>query len=69
MAWSYIKTDLIADFVAAIYGKGLDFIRTDSAIDPITAIYSIGLKIYKKQTLSQPAAKKDSFTHFITDIF
>ena len=69
MAWSFTKTDSIADFVAAIYGKGLNFIRTDSATDPITAIYSIGLKLYKKQTLSKPAAKKKTDTHFIRDIF
>ena len=69
MAWSFTKTDSIADFVAAIYGKGLNFIRTDSATDPITAIYSIGLKLYKKQTLPQPAAKKDPATPFITGIF
>ena len=41
MAWNFTQTDSIAGFVAAIYGKGLNFIRTDSATDPITAIYSI----------------------------
>ena len=59
MAWNFIKTDSIADLVAAIYGKSLNFIKTDSATDPVTAIYSIGLTLYKKQTLSQPAAKKE----------
>ena len=28
----------------------------------------IGLKLYKKQTLLQPAAKKNYVTHSITDI-
>ena len=55
MAWSFIKTDSIADFVAANYGKSLNFIKTD----PITAIYRIGLTICRKQTLSQPAAKNE----------
>ena len=59
MAWNFIKTDSIADFVAVIYGKSPNFIKTDSATDPVTAIYSIGLTLYKKQTLSQPAAKKE----------
>ena len=57
MAWSFIKTDFVTDFVAAIYGKDLNFIKTDSASDPATVIYSIGLKLYKKQTLLQPATK------------
>ena len=48
MTWSFTKTDTIADFVSAIYGKGLNFLRTDSATDLIPAIYSIGLKLYKK---------------------
>ena len=57
MAWSFTKTDSIADFDAAIYGRDLDFIKTDSATGSATAIYSIGLKLYKKQTLSETAAK------------
>ena len=36
MAWSFTKQDSITDFVAAIYGKGLNIIKTDSATDPIT---------------------------------
>ena len=69
MAWSFTKTDSIADFVAAIYGKGFNFIRTDSTTDPITAIYSIGLKLYKKQTLSKPAAKKKTLPHISLETF
>ena len=57
MVWNLTKTDSIADFATAIYGKGLNFIKTDSVTDPATAIYSKGLKLYKKQTLAQPAAK------------
>ena len=68
MAWSFTKTDSIADFVAAIYGKGLNFIRTSSATDPVTAIYSIGLELYKKQLCRNLQLKPDSVTHFIADI-
>ena len=49
MAWSFIKTDPIAEFVVAIYGKGLNFIKTDSVTDPVTAIYRKGSKLYKKK--------------------
>ena len=34
MAWSFTKIDSIAEFVTAIYDKGLNFIKRDSAIDP-----------------------------------
>ena len=49
MAWNFTKTDSIADFMTAIYGKGLDFIKTYSVTDRATAIYSKGLKLYKKK--------------------
>ena len=56
MAQSVTKTVMAQSF-AAIYGKGLNFIKTDSATDPGTIIYRKDLKLYKKQTMSQPAAK------------
>ena len=48
MTWSFTKADSIADFLAAIYGEGLNFIKTDSVTDSVNAIYSIGLRLYKK---------------------
>ena len=68
MAWSFTYTDSIADIVAAIYGKGLNFAKTDSATDPVTAIYSKGLKLYKNKLCRNLQLKTGSGTYFITDI-
>ena len=66
MAWSFTKTESIAGFVAAIYGKGLNFIKPDSTTDAVTAIYSITQKLFKNKRNLQ--LKTDSVTHFINYI-
>ena len=40
MTWSFAKADSIADFVAAVYSKGLNFAKTDFATDLVSAISS-----------------------------
>ena len=56
MAWSFTKTESIADLFAAIYGKGLKLyknklcrnlqLKTDSITHSITDISSKDLKLY-----------------------
>ena len=68
MAWSFTKINSIADFVAAIYGKGLNLIKTDSTTDPLTSIYGIGPKFYKIKLCHNPQLRTGSVAHLITDI-